>query len=106
MLITTDSDAPQSNRVAYRQRQRRAGRRRAKRSRRRCRTAAKIALFVGTMDADNARERASIKNRSPAPVELIDTDQVDFANQANMENVLVKCPDIALLSGGHGPADL
>ncbi len=56
------------------------------------------------MDADNARERVQgIKDAiAGTKVELVDvfTDQVDFAKaKANMENVLVKYPDIALLSG-------
>ena len=56
------------------------------------------------MDADNARERVQGIKESIAgtKVELVDvfTDQVDSAKaKANMENVLVKYPDIALLSG-------
>jgi ribose transport system substrate-binding protein len=56
------------------------------------------------MDADNARERVQgIKEAiAGTKIELVDvfTDQVDSAKaKANMENVLVKYPDIALLSG-------
>src|SRR5258708_33912589 len=64
----------------------------------------KIALFVGTMDADNARERVQgIKEAiAGTKVELVDvfTDQVDFTKaKANMEHPPVKYPDIALVSG-------
>src|SRR5438445_652235 len=64
-----------------------------------------IALVTNVAaDSWNARERVQgIKEAiTGTKVELVDvfTDQVDFAKaKANMENVLVKYPDIALLSG-------
>ena len=105
VLITTDSDAPQSKRLAYIGTDNvAAGRQAGEEIKKALPNGGKIALFVGTMDADNARERVQgIKDAiAGTKVELVDvfTDQVDFAKaKANMENVLVKYPDIALLSG-------
>jgi ribose transport system substrate-binding protein len=105
VLITTDSDAPQSKRLAYIGTDNvAAGRQAGEEIKKALPDGGKIALFVGTMDADNARERVQgIKEAiAGTKVELVDvfTDQVDSAKaKANMENVLVKYPDIALLSG-------
>ncbi len=105
VLITTDSDAPQSKRVAYIGTDNvAAGRQAGEEIKKALPNGGKIALFVGTLDADNAKERVQGIKESIAgtKVELVDvyTDQVDFAKaKANMENVLVKYPDIALLSG-------
>jgi ribose transport system substrate-binding protein len=105
VLITTDSDAPQSKRLAYIGTDNvAAGRQAGEEIKKALPNGGKIALFVGTMDADNARERVQGIKESIAgtKVELVDvfTDQVDSAKaKANMENVLVKYPDIALLSG-------
>jgi ribose transport system substrate-binding protein len=104
-LITTDSDAPQSKRLAYIGTDNvAAGRQAGEEFKKALPNGGKIALFVGTMDADNARERVQgIKEAiAGTKIELVDvfTDQVDSAKaKANMENVLVKYPDIALLSG-------
>jgi ribose transport system substrate-binding protein len=105
VLITTDSDAPQSKRLAYIGTDNvAAGRQAGEEIKKAIPNGGKIALFVGTLDADNAKERVQgIKEAiAGTKVELVDvyTDQVDFAKaKANMENVLVKYPDIALLSG-------
>lgn len=105
VLITTDSDAPQSKRLAYIGTDNvAAGRQAGEEFKKALPNGGKIALFVGTMDADNARERVQgIKEAiAGTKIELVDvfTDQVDSAKaKANMENVLVKYPDIALLSG-------
>lgn len=105
ILITTDSDAPQSKRLAYIGTDNvAAGRQAGEEFKKALPSGGKIALFVGTMDADNARERVQgIKEAiAGTKIELVDvfTDQVDSAKaKANMENVLVKYPDIALLSG-------
>ena len=105
VLITTDSDAPQSKRLAYIGTDNvAAGRQAGEEIKKALPSGGKIALFVGTMDADNARERVQgIKEAiAGTKVELVDvfTDQVDYTKaKANMENVLVKYPDIALLSG-------
>src|SRR3954467_11033460 len=105
VLITTDSDAPQSNRLAYIGTDNvAAGRQAGEEIKKGLPNGGKIALFVGTMDADNARERVQgIKEAiAGTKVELVDvvTDQGDSAKaKENMENVLVKHADIALLSG-------
>src|SRR4051794_11343176 len=61
-------------------------------------------LFVGTMGADNARERVEGIKKSLAgtKVEIIDirTDEVDFARaKRNAEDTLTKYPDIDALVG-------
>ena len=105
VLITTDSDAPQSKRLAYIGTDNvAAGRQAGEEIKKALPNGGKIALFVGTLDADNARERVQGIKESIAgtKVELVDvfTDQVDFAKaKSNVENTLVKYPDIALLSG-------
>jgi len=105
ILITTDSDAPQSKRLAYIGTDNvAAGRQAGEEIKKAIPNGGKIALFVGTLDADNARERVQgIKEAiAGTKVELVDvlTDQVDFAKaKSNVENTLVKYPDIALLSG-------
>jgi ribose transport system substrate-binding protein len=105
VLITTDSDAPQSKRLAYIGTDNvAAGRQAGEEMKKALPNGGKIALFVGTMDADNARERVQgIKEAiAGTKIELVDvfTDQVDSAKaKANMENALVKYPDMALMSG-------
>ena len=61
-------------------------------------------MFVGTMGADNARERVDgiKKSLSGSKVEIVDirTDEVDFARaKRNVEDTLTKYPNIDLLSG-------
>lgn len=105
VLITTDSDAPQSKRLAYIGTDNvAAGRQAGEEIKKAIPNGGKIALFVGTLDADNAKERVQgIKEvLAGTKIQLVDvyTDQVDFAKaKANMESVLVKYPDIALMSG-------
>lgn len=105
VLVTTDSDAAQSKRLAYIGTDNvAAGRQAGEEIKKAIPNGGKIALFVGTLDADNARERVQGIKESIAgtKVELVDvfTDQVDFAKaKSNVENTLVKYPDIALLSG-------
>jgi ribose transport system substrate-binding protein len=64
----------------------------------------KIMLFVGTMGADNAKERVAgiKKSLEGGKVEIIDirTDEVDFARaKRNVEDTLTKYPDIDGLVG-------
>jgi ribose transport system substrate-binding protein len=64
----------------------------------------KIMMFVGTMGADNARERVDgiRKALEGSKVEIIDirTDEVDFARaKRNVEDTLTKYPDIEGLVG-------
>ena len=105
VLFTTDSDAPQSNRVAYIGTDNvAAGGRRASEIKKALPNGGKIMLFVGTMDADNARERVQgIKEAiAGTKIEIVDvrTDEVDFAKaKANVEDALAKYPDIDVLVG-------
>lgn len=74
----------------------------------------KIMIFVGTLDAQNAKERyAGIKQElAGSGIEIVDvrTDETDRVRaQANVEDTLVKYPDIAALVGlwsYNGPAIL
>ena len=74
----------------------------------------KIMLFVGTLDAQNAKDRyAGIKKElEGSKIEIIDvrTDETDRARaQKNVEDTLVKYPDVACLVGlwsYNGPAIL
>ncbi len=105
VLVTTDSDAPQSNRVAYIGTDNvAAGREAGGEIKKALPQGGKIMLFVGTMDADNARERVQglreALNGSNIQVIDIRTDQVDFTKaKSNVEDTLAKYPDISLLSG-------
>lgn len=105
VLITTDSDAPQSNRVAYIGTDNvAAGRQAGEQIKKALPNGGKIMLFVGTLDADNARERVqgireALKGSN---VQILDvrTDQADFTKaKSNAEDTLAKYPDIALMSG-------
>jgi ribose transport system substrate-binding protein len=74
----------------------------------------KIMVFVGSMDAQNAKERfAGIKKElDGSNVQIIDvrTDETDIIRaQKNAEDTLVKYPDVACLVGlwdYNGPAIL
>ncbi len=105
VLLTTDSDAPQSNRLAYIGTDNvAAGRQAGAQILKALPNGGKIMLFVGTLDADNARERVQgiRETLKGTKVTIIDvrTDQVDFTKaKSNVEDTLTKYPDIALLSG-------
>ena len=105
VLFTTDSDAPQSNRVAYIGTDNvAAGRQVGEEIKKALPNGGKIMLFVGTLDADNARERVQgiRESLNGSNVQIIDvrTDQVDFAKaKSNVEDTLAKYPDISLLGG-------
>ncbi|MBV9812905.1 MAG: sugar-binding protein [Acetobacteraceae bacterium] len=105
VLLTTDSDAPQSNRVAYIGTDNvAAGREAGAQIKKALPQGGKIMLFVGTLDADNARERVQgiRETLNGSNIQILDvlTDQVDFTKaKSNVENTLTKYPDIALLSG-------
>lgn len=105
VLFTTDSDAPQSKRVAYIGTDNKlAGVDAGKLILSALPNGGKIMLFVGTMGAANARERVDgIKQAlTGSKVEIIDirTDEVDFARaKRNVEDTLTKYPNIDLLSG-------
>ncbi len=115
LLICHDSDAPKSKRVCYIGTDNTAaGTEAGKLIKEALPNGGKIMVFVGTLDAANAQERfAGIKKElAGSKVEIVDvrTDETDRARaQKNVEDTLVKYPDIAALVGlwsYNGPAIL
>jgi ribose transport system substrate-binding protein len=115
LLFTTDSDAPDTKRVCYVGTDNvAAGRQAADLIKQALPNGGKIMLFVGTLDASNARERYSgIKEvLQGSNVQIIDcrTDDTDRVRaKANVLDTIVKYPDIACLVGlwsYNGPAIL
>ncbi len=115
LLITQDSDAPTSKRVCYIGTDNAAaGVEAAKLIKEVLPDGGKIMLFVGSLDAQNAKDRyAGIKQElQGSKVEIIDvrTDETDPSRaQRNAEDTLVKYPDIACMVGLYsynGPAIL
>ena len=115
LLFTTDSDAPDTNRVCYVGTDNvAAGRQAADLIKQALPNGGKIMLFVGTLDAQNARERYSgIKEvLQGSNVQIIDcrTDDTDRVRaKANVLDTIVKYPDVACLVGlwsYNGPAIL
>jgi ribose transport system substrate-binding protein len=104
-LITQDADAPNSNRLMYLGTDNvAAGRQAGELMKKALPDGGKAMLFVGTMDAANARERTQgIKEAiAGTKIEIIDirTDGGDQAKaKANVEDTLTKYPDINLLVG-------
>lgn len=105
VLFTQDSDAPKSSRAMYIGTDNVAGGREVGELMKKASPkGGKAMLFVGTMDAANARERVQGVREAIAGsgIEIIDvrTDNVDFAKaKANVEDTLTKYPDIAILTG-------
>jgi ribose transport system substrate-binding protein len=105
VLVTTDSDAPRSNRAAYIGTDNvAAGREAGDEIKKALPNGGKIMMFVGTLDADNARERVQgiRETLKGTKIDIVDirTDQVDFTKaKSNVEDTLAKYPDISLLSG-------
>lgn len=105
VLFTTDSDAPQSKRLAYiGTDNRQAGVQAGELIKEALPDGGKIMMFVGTMGAANATERVDgIKQvLDGSKIEIIDirTDEVDFARaKRNVEDTLTKYPDIDGLVG-------
>lgn len=105
VLFTTDSDAPKSDRVMYIGTDNvAAGVQCGELIKKSLPDGGKIMLFVGTMGADNARERVEgiKKSLEGSKVEIIDirTDEVDFARaKRNVEDTLTTYPDIDGLVG-------
>jgi ribose transport system substrate-binding protein len=95
-LFTTDSDAPQSNRVVYIGTDNvAAGRQAGEQLKKVLPEGGKVMMFVGTMDADNARERVQgIKETiAGTKIQIVDirTDGVDFAKaKSNVQDALAK----------------
>jgi len=113
LLICHDSDAPDSKRVCYIGTDNTAaGVEAGKLIKGALPSGGKIMVFVGTLDAQNAKERyAGIKQElTGSAVEIIDvrTDETDRVRaQKNVEDTLVKYPDVACLVGlwsYNGPA--
>jgi ribose transport system substrate-binding protein len=94
-LFTTDSDAPQSDRVVYIGTDNvAAGRQAGEEINKALPSGGKVMMFVGTMDADNARERVQgIKQTIGSNIQIVDirTDGVDFAKaKSNVQDALAK----------------
>jgi ribose transport system substrate-binding protein len=115
LLFTTDSDAPDTNRVCYVGTDNvAAGRQAADIIKQALPNGGKIMVFVGTLDAQNARERYSgiKKVLQGSSVQIIDcrTDDTDRVRaKANVLDTIVKYPDVACLVGlwsYNGPAIL
>jgi len=115
LLITQDSDAPNSKRVAYIGTDNMAaGVEAGKLIKEALPDGGKIMVFVGSMDAQNAQDRfGGIKKElEGSKVQIIDvrTDDTDPSRaQRNAEDTLVKYPDVSCLVGlwnYNGPAIL
>lgn len=105
VLFTTDSDAPESNRLVYIGTDNvDAGREAGGQMKKALPGGGKAMLFVGTMDADNARERVqgireALKGGN---IEILDvrTDDSDFARaKRNAEDTLSRYADLGLMVG-------
>jgi len=105
VLFTTDSDAPKSNRVVYIGTDNvAAGREAGAQMKRALPNGGKAMLFVGTMDADNARERVQGIREAlqGSQIQIVDirTDESDIARaKRNVEDTLARYNDINLLVG-------
>ena len=115
LVVTQDSDAPQSNRACYLGTDNvAAGRQAGTLIKQVLPDGGKIMVFVGKLDARNAQERlAGIQEAiKGSKVEIVDvrTDDTDQVRaKANAADTLVKYPDIACLVGlwsYNGPAIL
>jgi len=115
LVITQDSDAPQSDRAAYLGTDNRAaGRQAGELIRDALPDGGRIMIFVGKRDAQNARERYEgiVETLRGSKVEIIDvrTDDADGARaKSNAADTLVKYADVACLVGlwgYNGPAIL
>lgn len=105
VLFTQDADAPESDRVMYIGTDNvAAGREAGELMKRALPEGGRAMLFVGTMDAANARERTQGIREAieGSGIEIVDirTDGGDQAKaKANVEDTLTKYPDIDLLVG-------
>jgi ribose transport system substrate-binding protein len=104
-LFTTDSDAPQSNRIAYLGSSNTdAGVQAGEEMLKALPDGGKCMGFVGYLNADNARERIEgfKKAVEGSTVELVDVrgDDVDFARaRSNVDDVLAANPEITCMVG-------
>ena len=115
LLVTQDSDAPKSNRVCYIGTDNHAaGVKLGGEIKKALPQGGKIALFVGSLDAQNAQDRISGIEEAlkGSNVTIIDkrTDEADHAKaKTNAADMMTKNPDIAALVGiwsYNGPAIL
>ena len=115
LLITHDSDAPASNRACYVGTDNvAAGRQAGELLKRALPGGGKIMVFVGTLDAQNAKDRLQgIKEAlKDSKIQILDvrTDETDRVRaKANVLDTIVKYPDVACLVGlwsYNGPAIL
>jgi ribose transport system substrate-binding protein len=115
LLVCHDSDAPASNRACYLGTDNvAAGRQAGEVIKKALPEGGKIMVFVGTLDAQNAKDRfAGIKEvLAGSKVEIIDcrTDDTDRVRaKANVLDTIVKYPDVSCLVGlwsYNGPAIL
>lgn len=112
-LITMDSDAPESKRICYVGTDNyAAGRRAGEEIKKALPNGGKVVIFVGRLDALNAKQRRQgiIDAVKGSKVQVVDTltDNADHVKaKENVENTLVKRPDVAGLMGlwsYNGPA--
>jgi ribose transport system substrate-binding protein len=115
LLVTADSDAPNSKRTCYIGTDNTAaGKEAAKLIKEALPAGGKIMAFVGSIDAQNAHDRfAGIKDElAGSNIQIIDvrTDDTDRVRaKTNVQDTLVKYPDVACLVGlwsYNGPAIL
>jgi ribose transport system substrate-binding protein len=115
LVLTQDSDAPQSNRACYLGTDNHAaGKQAGELIKEALPAGGKIMIFVGKSDAQNAKDRYEGVREAlqGSKVEIIDlrTDDTDQVRaKANVADTLVKYPDIAALVGlwsYNGPAIL
>jgi ribose transport system substrate-binding protein len=105
VLFTTDSDAPASNRMVYIGTDNvAAGRVCGEQMKKAMPEGGRAMLFVGTMDADNARERAQGIREAlrGSNIEIIDirTDESDFARaRRNAEDALARERNLGMMVG-------
>jgi ribose transport system substrate-binding protein len=114
-LVTQDSDAPASNRACYIGTDNRAaGRQAGELVKEALPSGGKIIVCVGTLDAQNARDRLEGLKEvvTAAGIEIVDvrTDETDRAKAvANVEDAIVTRPDVTCFVGlwsYNGPAIL
>jgi ribose transport system substrate-binding protein len=105
VLFTTDSDAPASNRLVYIGTDNvAAGRVAGEQMKKAMPEGGRAMLFVGTMDADNARERVQgIREATRGSnIEIVDvrTDESDFARaRRNAEDALARERNLGMMVG-------
>ncbi|MDO9709916.1 sugar-binding protein [Paracraurococcus lichenis] len=105
VLFTTDSDAPASNRMVYIGTDNvAAGRKAGEEMKKAMPEGGRAMLFVGTMDADNARERVQGIRESlqGGKIEIVDirTDESDFARaRRNAEDALARERNLGMMVG-------